>query len=112
MVLVKQLSLMLMKQLSISVLVLAALLAGQAALAQSLLLPGVSQFNPPPPAPPPPPKIEVPKVPQLDAPLSYNYAPIPRTSFGDRITKCLEDAAAAGYGPNQRATYSRSCANR
>ncbi|MEK9285121.1 hypothetical protein MTR72_36890 [Bradyrhizobium sp. ISRA442] len=99
-----------MKRLSISLLVLASLLAGQIASAQ-LLLPGTSQFNPPPPPPPPPPQIEVPKVPQFDAPPSYNYQPIPRTSFGDRISKCLEDAAGAGLGPAARAAYSRSCAN-
>lgn len=99
-----------MKQLSLTLLVLAALLAGQAASAQSVL-PGASLFNPPPPAPPPPPKIEVPKISQLDAPLSYNYQPTPRTSFGDRISKCLDDAAAAGLNPADRGTYSRSCAN-
>jgi hypothetical protein len=99
-----------MKQLSITLLVLAALLVGQGASAQSLL-PGASQFNPPPPAPPPPPKIEVPEIPQLDAAPSYNYQPIPRTSFGDRVSKCLDDAAAAGLNPADRGTYSRSCAN-
>ncbi|WGD55957.1 hypothetical protein QA641_19915 [Bradyrhizobium sp. CB1650] len=99
-----------MKQLAIFLPVLAALLTGQGASAQSLL-PGTSQFNPPPPPPPPPPQIEVPKVPQFDAPPSYNYKPIPRTSFGDRIARCLDDAATAGLGPADRATYSRSCAN-
>ena len=98
-----------MKQPSIFLPVLAALLVGQGASAQ-VLLPGTSQFNLPPPAPPPPPKIEVPKIPQLDAPPSYNYQPIPRTSFGDRISKCLDDAAGAGLSPADRGTYSRSCA--
>jgi hypothetical protein len=100
-----------MKQLSVSVLVvLTTLLAGQGALAQSVL-PGTSLFNPPPPPPPPPPKIEVPKVPQLNAPPRYDYKPIPRSSFGDRVSKCLDDAAAAGLSPADRGTYSRSCAN-
>jgi hypothetical protein len=35
-----------------------------------------------------------------------------RGSFGDRVTGCLHDGAAAGLGPNERAAYSRSCANR
>jgi hypothetical protein len=100
-----------MKQISVSMLVVvAALLGGPTVSAQSIL-PGSSQFNPPPPAPPPPPKIEVPKVPQLDAPPSYNYKPAPRPSFGDRVSKCLDDAAAAGLNPSERGTYSRSCAN-
>jgi len=34
----------------------------------------------------------------------------PRTSFGDRISTCLDDAAA-GLDQAGRATYSRSCAN-
>jgi len=99
-----------MKRLSVILLVLVALLVGQGASAQALL-PGASQFNLPPPAPPPPPKIEVPKIPQFDAPPSYNYQPIPRTSFGDRMSKCLDDAAGAGLSPADRGTYSRSCAN-
>src|SRR5438132_12679798 len=75
--------------------------------------PGSSQFSPPPPAPPPPPKIEVPAIPQEGQLPSRSYAPVePRKSFGDRVTKCLDDAAAAGLGPNERATYSRNCATR
>jgi hypothetical protein len=81
------------------------------AVSAQVLPPGGSQFNPPIPAPPPPPKIEVPVVPQMDAPSSRSYAPAPRPSFGDRITKCLDDAAASGLGPNERATYSLRCAN-
>jgi hypothetical protein len=101
-----------MKQIPVSMLVvLAALLAGQGGFAQSLV-PGAAPLAPPPPPPPPPPKIEVPKLPQLDAPPSHNYKPPPQSSFGDRITKCLDDAAGVGLGPNERATYSRSCANR
>jgi hypothetical protein len=77
-----------------------------------MIPPGTSQFSPPPPPPPPSPKIEVPVIPQMDAPPRQSYAPAPRPSFGDRITKCLDDGAASGLGPNERATYSRSCANR
>jgi len=88
-----------------------ALVVGNAASAQQILPPGASQFNPPPPPPPPPPKIEVPAIPQMDAPVTQNYAPPPRPSFSDRITSCLDEAAANGLGPNERAAYSRSCAN-
>jgi hypothetical protein len=90
------------------------LLAATAAFAQSPNnLVGGSQFNPPLPAPLPPPRIEAPKVPQLDAPLRYDYVPrTPRPSFGDRIARCLDEAAAAGIRPSRRAAYSRACANR
>jgi hypothetical protein len=89
---------------------LMALAAGNAASAQ-MLPPGASRFSPPPPAPPPSPKIEVPVVPQMDAPIQQNYQSAPGPSFGDRITACLDQAAAAGLGPNEREAYSRSCAN-
>src|SRR6266480_2718558 len=104
----------LMKRLpTLIVALMLALLAGPAAFAQlQNSLPGGSQFNPPPPPPPPPPKIEVPKVPQMDAPLSYDYRPAPRPSFSDRVVRCLDEAAAAGLKPSRRAAYSRSCANR
>jgi hypothetical protein len=101
-----------MKRLSILVCAAAvALVAADAAFAQQMIPPGWSQFNPPPPPPPPSPKIEVPVVPQLDAPARQSYQPAPRSSFSDRITACLEDAAAAGLGPKARAAYSRACAN-
>jgi hypothetical protein len=100
-----------MKRLSILLCVMAlALAAGESASAQ-FLPPGASRFNPPPLPPPPPPKIEVPTVPQLDAtppPPSVQVAP--RGSFGDRISRCLDEGAAAGLGPNARAAYSRACA--
>src|SRR5713226_8300767 len=87
-----------------------ALIFGSAASAQ-IIPPGGSQFNPPLPPPPPPPKIEAPVIPQMDAPTSQTYAPAPRPSFSDRITSCLDEAAANGLGPSERAAYSRSCAN-
>jgi hypothetical protein len=88
------------------------LVSGDIASAQ-FLPPGASQFNPPPPPPPPPPKIEVPVVPQIDAPPSQPAVqPSPRGSFSDRINNCLDEGAAAGLGPGDRAEYSRSCANR
>jgi hypothetical protein len=100
-----------MKHASIIVGAVAAVVLFATAASAQIIPPGGSQFNPPMPAPPPPPKIEVPVVPQMDAPPTQNYAPAPRPSFGDRITKCLDDAAASGLGPNERAAYSRNCAN-
>jgi hypothetical protein len=87
-----------------------ALIAGAAS--AQLIPPGGSPFNPPLPAPLPPPRIEAPVVPQMDAPPVRNYAPAPGPSFGDRVTTCLEDAAASGLGPSARENYSRACANR
>jgi hypothetical protein len=89
-----------------------ALILGGAASAQQFIPPGASQFNPPPPPPPPPPKMDVPVVPKMDAPIRQDYAPAPQPSFSDRINSCLDQAAAAGLGPGERAAYSRACANR
>jgi hypothetical protein len=94
----------------IAICVASALLAANAALAQ-VIPPGGSEFNPPLPPPPPPPRIEAPVIPQMDAPITQNYAPAPRPSFSDRITTCLDEAAASGLGPSARAAYSRTCAN-
>jgi hypothetical protein len=102
----------LMKQASIIICAVALTLSlGGAASAQQFLAPGTSQFTPPPPPPLPQPKIAPPVIPQMDAPIHYNYAPAPRPSFSDRISTCLDQGAASGLGPNERATYSRSCAN-
>ena len=90
---------------------LALLVSASIASAQVLIPPGGSQFNPPLPPPPPPPNIAPPVIPQMDAPVSPNYAPAPRPSFSDRITTCLDEAAASGLGPSERAAWSRSCAN-
>jgi hypothetical protein len=91
-----------------------AFIIGNAALAQFIspgIPPGGSKFNPPLPQPPPSPKIEVPHVPQMDAPPRQSYQPTPHPSFSDRITTCLEEAAGAGLGPSDREEYSRACAN-
>ena len=101
-----------MKHSSIIIAAAAAALIFASAASAQMIPPGTSQFSPPLPPPPPPPKIEVPVVPQMDAPPRQTYAPTPRPSFGDRTTKCLDDATASGLGPNERATYSRNCANR
>ena len=101
-----------MKKRSIATGLLVAMFIGvSAASAQIIIPPGGSQFNPPLPSPPPSPKITVPVVPQMDAPPSYNYLPAPRPSFGDKITTCLQEGAAAGLGPSDREVYSRACAN-
>ncbi len=90
---------------------IAALFAANAAVAQVVIPPGGSLLNPPLPAPPPPPRIEAPVIPQMDAPVTQNYTPAPQPSFSDRITTCLDEAAANGLGPSARAAYSRACAN-
>jgi hypothetical protein len=87
-----------------------ALGAGDVAWAQTIVPPGWSPLSPLPPPPPPPPKIEVPVVPKMDE-MPRQARRSPRPSFGDRITSCLQDGAAAGLGPNARAAYSRACAN-
>lgn len=94
------------------------LMATGVAMATAVLVAGTApaQIIPPagPPAVPPPlpgPKIEVPKVPKMDELPSRNYVPGPRPSFSDKVTTCLEEGAAAGLGPADRAAYARACAN-
>ena len=87
------------------------LLAAPPAAAQ-ILPPGGALLVPPAPPAPPPPSMAVPVVPQLGELPSTSPAPRGRRSFGDRITDCLHEGAAAGLGPNDRAAYSRGCANR
>lgn len=87
-------------------------LSAAPASAQYIGVPGNPALITPLPPAPPPPRIEVPVVPKLgDLPRQQNV-PQGRRSFSDRITDCLQDGAAAGLGPNDRATYSRACANR
>jgi len=100
-----------MKHAAIVCAVASALIFANAVSAQ-VIPPGGSQFNPPLPPPPRPPKIEVPVIPRMDALPQPNYAPTPGPSFGERIGKCLDDAAASGLAPGEREAYSRSCANR
>ena len=64
-----------------------------------------------PPPPPPSPPIYVPQVPTFDQPQAPMAQPSDKSSFGDRVLRCLDDAAAAGLSPNDRAAYSRACAN-
>jgi hypothetical protein len=101
-----------MRRLTIIVCAVASALIFASAASAQAILPGGSIFNPPLPAPPPPPKIAPPVIPQMDAPAHPNYAPAPTPSFGERISTCLDAAAAAGLGPDDRTTYARNCANR
>ncbi len=96
--------------------------------AQVTQLPTVPMVPPPPPIPPP--RIEVPVVPRMDSPPPFQLQnttpgrvqtdspPVQRRtrrsklSYGDRVTRCLEEGAALGLGPNERSEYSRACANR
>jgi hypothetical protein len=95
-----------MKRLSaIACIIMTALVIGNAAWAQSL--PGGSQFNPPLPSP----NVGPPVIPQFGVPIQSNVQSAPQPSFGDRITSCLNQGAAAGLGPSDREVYSRSCAN-
>jgi hypothetical protein len=87
-----------------------ALAAGNVAWAQTIP-PGSSALIAPLPPPLPPPKIEVPVVPKMDE-IPRQAQPSPRPSFSDRITGCLQEGAAAGLSPHDRAAYSRACANR
>jgi len=67
---------------------------------------------PPPPPPPPPPKMDVPKIPKMDEIPSPPGVPLrQRGSFSDRVSRCIDEGAAWGLGPNERAAYSRACAN-
>jgi hypothetical protein len=99
-----------MKLLMMAFTVVATVAAFDPAAAQHLP-PGGSLFNPPPPPPPPPPIIEAPVVPKLGQLPSYPQVQRRRPPFGDRIRRCLDEAAAAGLDPSERAAYSRSCAN-
>jgi hypothetical protein len=77
------------------------------------ITPGGSALNPPLPAPPPPPRIEVPPIPQTDAPAAPpSVRSSGRGSFSDRISRCLDEGAAAGLNIAERSAYSRACANR
>jgi hypothetical protein len=108
-------------------------MSGRIAHAQIIGPPGTQPVIPFPtaPPPPPPPRIEVPQVPQMNSPPPFalqnttpglvapngkpprsRLKPARRESYGDRIARCLDEGAAWGLGPNERAAYSRSCANR
>jgi hypothetical protein len=99
-----------MKGPSLLIVVLMTTLMAGTASGQQMIPPGWSQFNPPPASSP---RIEVPAIPQLDAPPRQQHVQgLQRGSFSDRIARCLDEAAAAGLRPAARAAYSRACANR
>jgi hypothetical protein len=87
-----------------------AVVASSPVSAQILAPPNPMLTVPPPPAPVSP-RIEVPVVPKLDAMPPQPTAQLSRRSFGDRVTGCLQDGAAAGLSPSDRSAYSRGCAN-
>ncbi len=90
---------------------LALALFASGASAQVIIQPGGSQFQPPPPALTP--NVPVPVTPMFGPRPQQNYVPSsPPPSFSDRVVGCLQQGAAAGLGPNQRAAYSGACANR
>ena len=98
--------------LAIILLVVSASLAANGSPAQAQIIPpGASPFSPPPPPPLPGPKIQVPVVPKMDELPSRNYVPAPGPSFSDKVTTCLGEGAAAGFGPGDRDAYVRACAN-
>src|SRR4051794_29651349 len=88
-----------------------AVAVGSAAFAQTMIPPGWSPNSPPPPSGPPPPKIEVPAIPKMDELPQQRHVQPSRGSFGDRATRCLHEAGAAGVRPRDRDAYTRACAN-
>jgi hypothetical protein len=92
-------------------LALALALVTAGAAAQQIISPGGSQFQPPSPTLPPP-VAPVPVTPMFGPRPQPNYVPAsPPPSFSDRVVRCLQQGAANGLGPNERAAYSRACAN-
>ncbi|MEN3350116.1 MAG: hypothetical protein V7632_3751 [Bradyrhizobium sp.] len=84
---------------------------GAGSAAAQIIGPGYSTLDPPPIPRPPPPKIEVPAIPKIDAlPNRPTSVVTPRSSFGDRVSRCLGEAAAGGLNQADSAAYSRSCA--
>jgi hypothetical protein len=103
---------MMKRAMRIAAVALATLISAVPVSQAQIFAPGPATSVVPLPPPPPPPRIEVPVVPKLDAPPP-NVAATQRSrgSFGDRVTTCLQDAAAAGLNSSDRAAYSRACAN-
>ena len=123
---------MMRKILATLVIALAVPLGGAAYAQVGYQPPNLQPVIPYPTAPAPiaPPRIEVPVVPPVSNPPPFalqNTTPGEvgqgrppkqvlkssrhRKSYSDRVARCLDEAAALGYGPNGRAAYSRSCAN-
>jgi len=106
--------------------ILAFLFSVSPALAQTGQFPGVappvpSPFTPPPQlggAPAPPVALPVPAVPR-DTPRTLITRPnrpaieVPGGPgyYSNKVERCLDASAGAGLGPNQRAAFTRRCAN-
>ena len=105
---------------------LALLLATSAAVAQNGQFPGVapsvpSPYTPPPQlggAPAPPVAVPVPHVspnlrtgPSLVTRPNHRPVEVPGgpSNFSNQVERCLDAAAGAGLGPNQRAAFTRRC---
>ncbi|WP_027583323.1 hypothetical protein [Bradyrhizobium sp. Ai1a-2] len=107
-----------MKHSARMLVILALVLAAPAASAQFITPGSNPNLLPPPPAPPPPPKIVAPTTPMMRGEPESQLQPLPsprastRRSFSDRVRSCLDEGAAAGLDPAERAAYSRSCAAR
>ena len=105
---------------------LAFLLCASTAFAQSGQFPGVapavpSPFTPPPQlggAPAPPVALPAPSIsPNLQSPPSLVTRPhgppveVPGgpSNFSNKVERCLDAAANAGLGPNERGAFTRRC---
>jgi hypothetical protein len=106
--------------------ILALFLATSTAFAQTSQFPGVapavpSPFTPPPQlggAPAPPVALPGPRVsPNPQSPSRLVTRPLGRpvevpggpSNFSNQVERCLDAAAGAGLGPNQRAAFTRRC---
>lgn len=102
----------LMRNVAIALVLSVLVAAGAPAVLAQTFTPEGALLPPPPPPPPPPPKLDIPKVPKMgEVPGSPKAPLVRRGSFGDRVRDCIEEGAAMGLGPNERAAYSRACAN-
>ena len=105
---------------------IAFLISVSAALAQNSQFPGVapavpSPFTPPPQlggAPAPPAALPAPRIsPNLQSPPSLVTRPngppveVPGgpSNFSNKVERCLDAAAGAGLGPNERGAFTRRC---
>jgi len=107
-----------------SLLLSASLVAGAPAHAQNGQFPGVAPAVPSPFTPPaqlggaPAPPVAVP-VPRVSPNLPSRVVTRPRghpvevpggpANFSNQVERCLDAAAGAGLGPNQRAAFTRRC---
>jgi hypothetical protein len=56
--------------------------------------------------------MAIPKIPKMDEIPTTQLAPAARRkSFDKEVQDCIQEGAAAGLGPNERAAYTRACVN-